>query len=241
MFFSKVVEKMSAVLVRTLVTYIILIVVMRFLGKRQIGEMQISELVTTFLLSELASQPLTNASVPILYAAVPIIILVCMEVFFSYLPTKIGFIKKLLDSKPSIIINKGKIDRREMGRMRMSLDDLLCELHESGYLSPDEIEYAILESNGRLSFFPKEDNKPVTRGDIAESIRNASSGANGMAHPVIIDGKIMQYALESAKKTESWVLSELRKNKIKDPCDVFLMTVDDKGNAKITAKGDCLT
>lgn len=231
---------MSAIFVRTLVIYIVLIAVMRFLGKRQIGEMQISELVTTFLLSELASQPLTNISVPILYAVVPIVILICLEVFFSYLPTKVGFIKSLLDSKPSMIIKGGKIDRREMSRMRMSLDDLICELHVSGYISPSEIEYAILESNGRLSFFPKNDNKPLTIGDLADNVKKESSGVSGMAHPVIIDGKIMKYALKDSGKTEKWVLSEIKKSKLKDVKDVFLMTVDDSGNSKITGKGDCL-
>ncbi|MGN1095149.1 MAG: DUF421 domain-containing protein [Eubacteriales bacterium] len=228
---------MAAIFIRTLVIYIVLIAVMRFLGKRQIGEMQISELVTTFLLSELASQPLTNASVPIFYAVVPIVILVCLEVFFSFLPTKIGFIKKMLDSNPSIIINKGKIDRREMSRMRMSLDDLLCELHISGYASPSEIEYAILESNGRLSFFPIEDKKPATKGDISGNANDIS----GIAHPVIIDGKLIKYALEDSKKSESWIRSELKKSKIKDIKDVFLMTVDDSGKAEIIRKGDCLT
>ncbi|MBQ9746010.1 MAG: DUF421 domain-containing protein, partial [Clostridia bacterium] len=199
---------MASIFIRTLAVYVMLIAIMRFLGKRQIGEMQISELVTTFLLSELASQPLTNTSVPLALAFVPVVTLVCLEVAFSFLPTKLPFLKKLLDSKPSIIIGKGKIDRREMMRMRMSLEDLLCELHISGFTSPEEIEYAILEPNGKLSFLPKA----------------APEGAQGIAHPVIIDGKCAEYALRSAGKDRAWLARELAKRHTAEK-DIFLMTV----------------
>ena len=161
---------MAAIFIRTIVIYAVLIAVMRFSGKRQIGQMQVSELVTTFLLSNLASAPLSGADIPILYAIVPIVTLICMEVIFSFLTTKIAFMKKVLDGKPSIIINKGRIDIDQMVKMRMSMEDLLCELRIAGYSSSQEIEYAILESNGKLSFFPKE---------------NAPS-ISGIAHPIIM-------------------------------------------------------
>jgi uncharacterized membrane protein YcaP (DUF421 family) len=209
---------------------------MRFLGKRQIGEMQISELVTTFLLSDIAAQPLTNTSIPIVYAILPVITLVCLEVFFSFLPTKIGFLKKMLDSPPSIIIKHGKIDRREMVRMRMSLEDLLCELHLAGYTSPTEIDYAILESNGKLAFFPIYAEKPRAKGDF-------SSGKplpeQSLAHPLIIDGKIMKYAMKNAQKSEEWLFSKLKKSNIKEIGEVFLMTVDDTDKTEIITKKEC--
>ena len=209
---------------------------MRFLGKRQIGEMQISELVTTFLLSDLAAQPLVGAGVPMSYAIVPIVTLVCLEVFFSFLPTKVGFLKKLLDSPPSIIIGKGKIDRREMMRMRMSMEDLLCELHLAGYTSPSEIEYAVLEPNGKLAFFPVNAEKPLTKGDFASGTPTQTSG---LLHPVIIDGKIMEYALKDAAKSKKWLFSTLKKSKINDVSEVFLMTVDDAGKSEIITKKEC--
>ena len=214
---------MPVLFIRTLIVYLALIAVMRFLGKRQIGEMQVSELVTAFLLSDIASVPLTNAAVPLAFAFIPIVTLICMEVVLSFLPTKISFFKKLMDSKPSIIISGGKIDRREMTRMRMTLEDLLCELHIAGYSSPEELEYAILEQNGKLSFFAKE----------------APSAPKGMAHPVIIDGKTTLYALRSAKKSREWLARELAKSKTEQK-DVFLMTVDDGGKTKIIKKEETL-
>lgn len=210
---------MASFFIRTLIIYVSLIATMRFLGKRQIGEMQISELVTTFLLSDLASVPLTNAAVPLSFAFVPIITLVCMEVILSFLPTKISFFKKMLDSTPSIIIAKGKIDRREMARMRMTLDDLLREMRIAGYFSADEIEYAILEPNGKLSFLQKQ-NAPAVQ---------------GMAHPIIIDGKTTDYALAAAGKSREWLAQELKKRNVSEN-GIFLMTVDDGGKTKITLK-----
>ena len=210
---------MASFFIRTLIVYVSLIAIMRFLGKRQIGEMQISELVTTFLLSDLASVPLTNAAVPLSFAFVPIVTLVCMEVILSFLPTKISFFKKLLDSTPSMIISGGKIDRREMARMRMTLDDLLREMRIAGYFSADEIEYAILEPNGKLSFFAK----------------SAPPTPVGIAHAVIIDGKISDYSLAASGKSRKWLSRELEKRDLA-PKSIFLMTVDDGGSVKITTQ-----
>jgi uncharacterized membrane protein YcaP (DUF421 family) len=210
---------LTVVFVRTLAVYAALIVIMRFLGKRQIGEMQVSELVTAFLLSELAGIPLTNTSVPLAFAFVPVVTLVCLEVIFSFLPTKIAFLKRLLDGKPSMIIEKGKINRREMLRMRMSAEELFCELRIAGYRSPEEIEYAILEANGKLSFFAKE-NAPEIK---------------GIAHPVIIDGKTGKYSLEKTGKDVAWLERELKKRN-KSKKEIFIMTVDDGGKTKIITK-----
>ena len=210
---------MSSIFIRTVIIYVLLIAIMRFLGKRQIGEMQISELVTTFLLSELASGPLTSAAVPLPFALVPIVTLICLEIIFSFLPTKISLFKKVLDSKPSIIIKGGKPDLREMTHMRMTAEDMLCELRLAGYSSPSQIEYAILEPNGKLSFFAKENAPAVC----------------GIAHAVIIDGKISAYSLSSSGKSKQWVLKELEKRRLSAK-NVFLMTVDDGGTIGIITK-----
>ena len=214
---------MASVFIRTFVVYVTLIAVMRFLGKRQIGEMQVSELVTAFLLSELASTPLTSAEAPLAFALVPIVTIVCLEVIFSFLPTKISFLKSFLDSKPSILIRGGKPDAREMLHMRMTMEDLFCELQLAGYSTPSEVEYAILEPNGKLAFFAKT-NPP---------------NVQGIAHPVIIDGKINAYALAASGKSEKWLSSELHKKKILQK-SVFLMTVDDGGAANIITKKEAM-
>jgi uncharacterized membrane protein YcaP (DUF421 family) len=222
---------MAAIFIRTILIYLLLIGAMRFSGKRQIGEIQLSELVTTILLSEIASYPLTNANIPFLYSVVPIVVIISLEIIMSFLATKSAAIKSILDGKPSIIIRKGVINQEEMMKMRLSMDDLLCELRLKNIASPDEVEYAILEQNGQISVFPKDSGKQVTLSDL----KLTGDGA-GVSHSVIIDGHIMDYALKNTGKSQEWVEEQLRKRHISDMKNVFLMTVNDKDDIKIVKK-----
>ncbi len=210
---------MAAILIRTLLIYLILICTMRFSGKRQIGEMQISELVTTFLLSELASVPLTNPAVPFLHAIVPILTIVSAEIIFSFLTTKWTVAKKLLDGKPSIIIKKGKIQKTEMGHMRLSLDDLLCELRLKDIASVSDVDYAILEPNGKFSVFSK--------------------NTSALSHVLIIDGALQAETLKEIQRSETWVMHILKENGISDLQAVFLLSVTDHDDVTLIRKEDC--
>jgi uncharacterized membrane protein YcaP (DUF421 family) len=118
----------------------------------------------------------------------------------------------------------------------MSLEDLLCELHLAGYTSPTEIDYAILESNGKLAFFPIYAEKPLTKGDFSAG---KPLPEQSLAHPLIIDGKIMKYAMKNAQKSEEWLFSKLKKSNIKEIGEVFLMTVDDTDKTEIITKKEC--
>lgn len=222
---------MAAIFIRTVLIYILLIGAMRLSGKRQIGEIQLSELVTTILLSEIASYPLTNANIPFLYSVVPIVVIISLEIITSFLATKSAAIKSILDDKPSIIIRKGIINQKEMVKMRLSMDDLLCELRLKDIASPDEVEYAILEQNGRISVFPKDNKKQVTLADL-----NLKGDGAGISHSIVIDGHIMDYAVKNAGKSRAWVEEQLQKKHIQNIKTVFLMTVDDKGDIKIIKK-----
>lgn len=202
---------MASILIRTVIIYIVLILIMRFTGKRQIGELQVSELITAFLLSNIASQPITNANVPLLYAVLPIAVILCLEVFCSFLTVKCTAAKKLLEGKPSIVIRNGVPDQKEMAKIRMSVEDLICELRLKDAASPSVVDYAVFEQNGKLSMFQKQNPPSVT----------------GIAHPVVIDGKFVDYAMREIKKDENWILGQLSSNGVKDIKDVFLMTVDD--------------
>ena len=210
---------MAAIFVRTVLIYLILIFTMRFSGKRQIGEMQISELVTTFLLSELASIPLTNPAIPFLHAVIPIFIIISAEIVFSFLTTKCAFAKKLLDGKPSIIIRQGKIQKKEMEHMRLSLDDLLCELRLKDIASLSEVDYAILEPNGKISVFSKNDTP--------------------LSHVLVVDGVLQKDILLDMKKSENWVGSFLKMHDIPDLKEIFLLSVADDDSYTLIKKGDC--
>ena len=222
---------MAILLIRTILIYAMLILVMRLSGKRQIGELQLSELITTFLLSELASYPLTDPSIPFLHAAVPIITIVCLEIILSFLATKSAIMKKILDGKPSIIIRRGVLDQKEMLKMRLSLEDLLCAIRLNGIAAISDVDYAILEQNGQISVFPKEKKREITLSDL--SLKGEDSG---LAHAVIADGRIIEENLKNANKTPAWLEKKLKEMHISDICDVFLMTVDDSGGVSIVRK-----
>lgn len=210
---------MAAILVRTVMIYLTLIFTMRLSGKRQIGEMQLSELVTTFLLSELASIPLTNPAIPFLHAVIPIFLIISMEIIFSFLTTKCVFAKKLLDGKPSVIIRRGTIQKKEMERMRLSLDDLLCELRLKDIASLSEVDYAILEPNGKISVFPKT--------------------SAPLSHVLIVDGVLQKDILSEMQKSEAWVTSFLQKQNVCAPKEVFLLSIADDHSFTLIKKGDC--
>lgn len=201
---------MAVIFIRTILIYILLLAVMRISGKRQIGEIQISELVTTFLLSDIASYPLTNPGIPILNAVIPIFTLIALEIIFSFLTTKCAFLKNLLDGKPNIIILHGIIQKKEMARLRLSMDDLLCELRLKNISSVSDVDYAILEQNGQISVFQK-DQKPLS-------------------HAIIIDGELNTRLLEEIGKNKHWLREILKEKNVREYKDIFLLAVTDEGN-----------
>lgn len=201
---------MAVIFIRTILIYILLLVVMRISGKRQIGEIQISELVTTFLLSDIAAYPLTNPGIPILNAVIPIFTIIPLEIIFSFLSTKCATLKKLLDGNPSIVILHGKIQKKEMEHLRISMDDLLCELRLKSIASVSDVDYAILEQNGQISIFEK--------------------NQAPLSHAIIIDGTLNTKLLKQIGKNKHWVLEILKSKNIKDFRDVFLLSVTDDGN-----------
>ena len=201
---------MAAIFIRTILIYLLLLAVMRISGKRQIGEIQISELVTTFLLSDIASYPLTNPGIPILNAVIPIFTIIPLEIIFSFLTTKCARLKKLLDGKPSIVILHGKIQKKEMERLRLSMDDLLCELRLKGIASIADVDYAILEQNGQISVFEKNDAP--------------------LSHAVIIDGTINAKLLKQIGRNKHWLQEILKSANIREYGDIFFLSVTDEGN-----------
>ena len=142
---------MTVIFFRTVIIYLILLLVLRLMGKRQIGELQPSELVTTLLLSQIASQPILAQNVPIAYGVIPVCIVVCLEVILSFIMTRVPFLKRLFVGKPSILINKGKMDTKELMRVRVTVEELMSELRSHGVGDPADVYYAVMEENGSIS------------------------------------------------------------------------------------------
>lgn len=200
--------------------YIFLIAVMRLGGKRQIGELQLSELVTALLISELATTPIIDPKVTLLYAMLPILTVIVLEIAITFLTTKSQLLKKVFDGTPSVIIKKGQLDQKEMGRLRMSVEELIGECRQAGIFDISDIEYAILEENGKLS--------------VLESAKNGEP-ERGIAHVLIVDGEVSVNGLKTSGIAASTLKTRLEKRDL-DVTDVFLYTVNDAGVENLVIK-----
>lgn len=206
---------------RTVIIYLILILVLRLMGKRQIGELQPSELVTTLLLSQIASQPILAQNVPIAYGIIPVFIVVCLEVIFSFIMTRVPFLKRLFVGKPSILIDKGKVDTKELLRVRVTVEELMSELRSHGVGNPGDVYYAVMEENGSISVLMKAKSDTVRRNDLELDVKDA-----GISRLIISDGVVNVENLKKLGKNEMWLKKQLTQNNL-DIKDVFMMTCDD--------------
>ena len=208
-------------LFRTALIYLLLTITIRLMGKRQLGELDICEFVITILLSEVAAAPITNSEIPLTRTAVAIIALVLLEILSSYLLIKIPKAKKLLSSRPSVIISRGVLDISAMRKVRMSIEELICQIRQNGIFDIDEVDYAILEENGKMSIIPKSKYRQPDRSDL--SIPDNDSG---MMHIIISDGTVNKDNLKRLGLNEKWLSKTLRKHTIKTN-EVFCMTCND--------------
>ena len=182
------------VLGRTLLFYLIITLVYRFMGKREVGELSIMDLIVSILIAELAAMAIDKYKYNLLITIVPILALVLVQIIIAKLSLKSPNIREKIEGEPSVIINRGKVNFEEMLKQRYNLDDLLTQLREKSIKSIEEVDYAILETSGKLSTFVKDDddNYPL---------------------PVILDGKLQEDTLVQIKKNKKWLDSVLEDNK----------------------------
>ena len=221
---------MIAIIIRTVTIYAILVITMRLMGKRQIGEMQLSELVVTLMLSEIAAIPIVEEKYSLLDAIVPVVLLVALEIAISFFVTKSSRLKRIIDGRPSVVIKDGKIRMEELRRLRITLDELLSEMRQKDIFDLRDVEYALIENNGKLSVCLKNAARAASTEDLG--IEPARSG---LAYTLVVDGELCTSGLALFGIDEEWVLSRLKKKKTKLK-DVLLMTVDDDGEITVTKK-----
>lgn len=218
---------MIAVFLRTCIIYFTLLLSMRFLGKRQMGELELSELITTFMLSELAVLPISDPDIPITYAIVPILLLLSIEVILSFTVSRFGSLRKLFFGAPSILIYKGEINIKEMQKLRIGILELLSELRLKDIADIREVRCAILEENGKLSVFPTADAAPITRSDMG-----IDSEESGIGLPVIVAGQLMRDSMRVAGVDARWIEGRLKESGLRRE-EVLLMTVDENRQASL--------
>lgn len=221
---------MLIVFLRTVIIYILLVIIMRLMGKRQIGELEISDLVTTFLISEIASLPVTEPEIPLSHAVIPITTLLVFEVSISMLISRFPKIKSLLSSRPSTLIRNGELCQKAIKDSRLSFDELFSNLRQQGVDDVKQIKYAILEQNGKISVIQKADFRQPTVKDL-----HLKPKETGLFHIIIENGYINGHGLSQLKITQKSLRNELKKQGF-TPNDVYLMMINDAGERRIILK-----
>ena len=217
-------------IIRTVLLYAFIIFAIRLMGKRQISDMQPSELVVTMVISDIASLPMQNTSQPLLSGIVPVLVLVAMEVTVSVLMMKSRRLRKLICGSPVVVIADGKLLQSEMKRLRLTVDDLIAQLRQQNIFSLDDVQYCIMETNGVLSVLEK----PGKRVPNAEEC-GVKIADNKMEAVVVSDGAIIDSCVNMLPSGKEQINNILRKNHT-NLKDVFIMTLDGSGAYKIIKK-----
>ncbi|MGL4989853.1 MAG: DUF421 domain-containing protein [Sarcina sp.] len=207
--------------IRTIILYFTVILVIRLMGKRQLGELQPYELVVTIMISDLASLPMQDSRLPLLLGIIPIVTLLVLKTFLLELQIRIPFLSDIIGGSPVIIIDNSKLQTKNLKRQRMSIDDLFEEIREQGYFDLSQIKYAILENNGSISIFPKEEFEAVSKGDL-----NISTTPTCIPKILYVDGRFIKKSLNELKKDSLWIEKELKKIQAPPLNDIFLITIN---------------
>jgi len=201
---------MALSFIRTVILYIAVMMALRIMGKRQIGELQPSELVITIMLGDLASVPMQETAIPILNGITPIITLVFIEVMISVVALKSKRVRAFISGSPSIVIRDGKIDVNELKKIRLNIDDLIEQLHGKDILNINDVQLAIVDTNGAVCIVPKAAKRPLTPSDM-----NLSPKEEELPYTVISDGKIICENLQKLGKSEKWLYDKVEKESLK--------------------------
>ena len=221
---------MLVTFIRSIFLYIIVLIVMRLMGKREIGQLQPFELAISILIADLASIPMTESGVPITNGIIPILGLLVMHLIISIINLKSMKAREIICGKPSILIYRGKIDEKALKKERFTINELQERLRGSNVFDIGDVEYAILETSGQVSIIQKSEK----RGTIPEDF-NIKPEYEGIVYDLVVDGKIMYDNLKKIEKDYNWLKEEVSKFNIK-PEQALIVTLNGKGNMFCQAK-----
>ena len=207
---------MTSIFIRTIIIYIILNIMLKIMGKRQIGELEVSELVSTLLISEIAALPISESDIPLLPSIIPILFIASMEVILSITKNKSAKLKQIIEGEPVYIIYKGRLRQKALAENRISINEVLTEMRTQSISDLKSVRYAILEPNGKLSFLKESDSPNISK-------------------TVVIDTKPDFKNIKEAGYNEKWLNERLSERNLK-LSDVFLMTVYENGVVDIIEK-----
>lgn len=225
---------MLTIIIRSIIIYLIVLLVFRLMGKRQLGQMQPFELVLTLIIADLATIPMAEVSVPVLHGVVPLLTLVVLHFVLTLISRSSQFVSKIISGKPVIIVNPKGIDYQAMKKLNLSTDDIFEALRECGYFSISDVQYAIMETNGKVSVMPKAAAAPVTNEELKTQAKDSFI-------PIILvsDGKVIKENISLAGVSQEEVLNIIKENcKAKNSSikDVLLLTINKTGQAYLQMK-----
>lgn len=220
---------MASIFFRIVLIYSFLSLTLKLMGKRQLGELEVGELVSTLLISEVAAIPIDDPDLPLLNALIPILFILSAEILLSSVKNRSEKLKRLIEGQPVYIIYKGKIRQKVLEDNRISVNELLSELRVLGIADISEVAYAILEQSGKLSVTLRADCQPITKEGLTQT------SDPGIAHLIVADREVNEENLKALGYNRAWLDGVFSRYGVK-LSEVFLLTVDDLGNTSLTRK-----
>lgn len=235
---------------RTILMYFLVYCAIRIMGKREIGKLSMFDLVVSIMLAEMAAFVIEDIKKPLSHGIAPMLTVIIMQIGMAFVGLKSRKLRLMIDGKPTVLISKGKLHRDEMRKQRYNLDDLLLQLREQNIDSIGDVDFALLETTGKLTVFPKDQNSGD--GSSATSSGNSSSSKKskiqlkgfpnikyeGLPVPLIMDGKVQDENLEMIEKTRFWLKNQIQQKGIMDFKDVFICSIDHNGKLFISPRED---
>lgn len=225
---------MLILVIRTVILYFTVIAALRIMGKRQLGELQPSELVVAIMISDLASVPMQSIDIPLLAGIIPVFTLIVAEVIMSFLSMKSKFIRRLLSGVPSVVIYKGKINPDELKKIRFNMSDLMEELRVSGYHNIEDVDTVIVETSGKLSIIPKDKAREVT----VEDMKIKQPKQDGLPFVIITEGSFEEEEVKRLGKSKDEIKKLLAKRGVTKISDILIASIDRAGKLFIQFRGE---
>ena len=215
---------MVLLFVRTTFLYVVVLIVMRFMGKREISQLQPFELVISIMIADLATTPMADTGIPILYGIIPILGLLLIHIVISILNLKSIKVREIFAGKPSILIYRGKIDEAAMIKENVTINELQERLRVNGVFNLEDVEYAVLETSGQITVIPKPAKRPATPEDLGVEPEYV-----GIPYDLVIDGKVMKDNLKKLGKDYNWLKKQVQKFNMK-PEDALVVVLSGNGS-----------
>ncbi|GAB1529932.1 MULTISPECIES: DUF421 domain-containing protein [Brevibacillus] len=224
-------DNLTMVLLRTLFSYFFLLILVRLMGKRELGKLSVFDVVISIMLAEMAALAIEDVDKPALRFYLPMLLIALLEVAFAYVSLKSKKFRDTVDGSADLIIENGQIREQAMRRNRLNMDDLMVHLRQKDVKNIADVEFALLEPTGQMSVFLKEQKEKVTREDLAlmKKLQVGPVSYKGLPIPLILDGKVRTEALSKIGQNELWLKREIRKYGIKDIREVSFCSIDERG------------